>query len=142
MIAASMGHSEVVAKLIDAGAAVNLQESKVDHFSGASSICYTKLCDFTCQQRGGTALIVASTGGHEDTVRVLMEAEADLDVQTWVNIKIMRRIIARSVGIMNTVHARSSYRKCNLNIFVRSERTYSANDCGLQRTSSDRTATS
>jgi hypothetical protein len=91
MIAASMGHSEVVAKLIDAGAAVNLQESKVDPFSGTSSICYTKLCDFICQS-GGTALIVASTGGHEDTVRVLMEAEADLDVKTWVSFKIMRRI--------------------------------------------------
>jgi ankyrin repeat protein len=110
MIAASMGHSEVVAKLIHAGAAVNLQESKVDHFSGTSSICYTKLCDFICQQSGGTALIVASTGGHEDTVRVLMEAEADLDVKTWVSFEACAGFIARSVEIMNTVHARTSYR--------------------------------
>ncbi len=54
MIAAQEGHSEAVEALLEGGAAINLANIK-----------------------GSTALHLAANNGHEDCVRVILEARAD-----------------------------------------------------------------
>ena len=77
MLAAEGGHTETVKALIEAGANVNLRNIMV--ISGVSSAC-SLLIPYSHKNKV-IALMLAAQGGHTETVKALIEAGADVDLQ-------------------------------------------------------------
>ena len=97
MTASFNGHVDIVRILIEAKAKVNTQDEvccyKITH-------CKTCICKYIylCPQNGVTALYLAAQEGKVDVVRLLIDAEAQVNIQTEVHtLLITDLLISRSL---------------------------------------------
>ena len=80
MLAARRGRTETVKALIEAGANVNVRNIMV--ISGVSSAC-SLLIPYSHKNKV-IALMLAARGGHTETVKALIEAGADVNINNEV----------------------------------------------------------
>lgn len=86
MLATEVGHSEIVSVLIQCGADLNLQ----DKVHGGLLNCCPSPCILYMYifmyQRGLTALMKAVMKGHTSIVNILLESQADVNIQENVSV--------------------------------------------------------
>ena len=95
IVAAEAGNLKLVSKLIEAGAEINVQETspREDSWGLYDEITENALralndlfIDKDHSHRGRTALIAAAKGGHENIVKILLDAGAEVDAKDDLHI--------------------------------------------------------
>ena len=81
MTASFSGHADIVKLLIRATAHVNRQETVCRSSGPAMHACHLTATIFLHPQNGWTALQMAAQEGRVDVVKVLIDAQADVNIQ-------------------------------------------------------------
>ena len=100
MLAAEGGHTETVKALIEAGANVNLRNMVI---FGVSSAC-SLLIPYSHKNKV-IALMLAAQPGHTETVKALIEAGADVNLQNKASSFILFiSVYSGSIWFISLIH--------------------------------------
>ena len=85
MIASQQGHIHIVSMLVDNGAHINLQ-NKVSKKTHAGTYLYDAVTQWSyfIMQEGVSALMIACSKGHSAIVQLLLDNNANTNLQTMV----------------------------------------------------------